>query len=464
MFTAPAGLVKKIEISYTQGNNGGPRFSVNYNNESMTVGTNQFVNSIQGGILNTLNPALKNGVQVKLVQAYQLSTQQANSILSCSYSGDLNAPLGGTFSWAGLDALVHDPACNPIGARLLADDLVNSVVANAVQNNAIQLGWGQGTYPITATDAFGNVNVVTPAAVVLNQAEQALQAGLLKTENAQDLGQMVGALFAGIGAQAVSSAQGLAGITQSSGGQPSYIDQVTAAASRGVTSAIGNAALTTLNGVLAVVTGYMNALTNIATTLKQAIQSLQGTEAQCWKSIIQDVCVAGSIQVSSTGGETCTQVPASLLSTSTPSVTLKIATSTAFSNAVIQAQIAPLANNTITNICSAQTALTAISQLIAGVTNTNSADAQALAISQLDQLTASNSFPQPSVIRSAQQQSTSITTTMQTLINQTVQNWQGIDGNGGQTISWDGSVSPGNGWCNYNDQKTLLEWEAVWKQ
>ena len=115
-------------------------------------------------------------------------------------------------------ARFENPACNPDGAYLLADDLISGDVTNAVQNNMTQLQWGRGTYPLTTTDANGNVNVVTPGAVVLNQAEQALQAGFTKTQNANDIGQMVSSLFAGIGAQALSSAQGLAGLTQSGNG------------------------------------------------------------------------------------------------------------------------------------------------------------------------------------------------------------------------------------------------------
>jgi hypothetical protein len=480
--SATAGLTKKVLTTYNSGNNGGPQFSVNINTENLNVG-NKTVLAVVPGMMNAVNPALKSTVQTGVVQTYYSATQQPYSVLTCPYTGDLNALLNGSsFSWSGLQAL-ENPACNPLGAYQLSNDLVNSYVANAVQNNMTQLQWGQGTYPVT--DANGNV--VTPGALVLNQVAQALGSGFQKTESAVAIGQMVSALFAGIGTQAISSAQGLAGITQASGGQPSYIDQVASAASQGVNGAIVNAAITTLNGVLTSVTNYLNALDTIAQTYIQTIHSLQSTENQCWSNIIQNVCVAGSIQTNN-GVETCTQVPGAptvtttttnvgqggsqtqTTSTPAPTVTLKIATSTAFSNAVIQSGTSPTivtqSQSIAAQIQSAQSSLAAVNQLIAGVTNTSSADAQSLALQQLDQLTASNSFPSPSAMANVAQQSTSITEAMQQLVNTTVQNWEGLDNNtGAQDISWDGTVSANTvGWCNYNDPKTIVEWEGVWKQ
>jgi hypothetical protein len=359
-----------------------------------------------------------------------------------------------------------------MGATVLANDLENSRIGNAVQDNLTQLQWGRGVYPKTATDAQGNVNVVTPGAIVLDQAEQALQSGLLKTENANDIGQMVNALFAGIGAQAISSAQGLAGISQSSNGQPAYIDQVVAAASAGVKNSVVNTALTVLKSVITMLTNYKSSLTAIANTLIQTMQSLRATESQCWATIIQDVCVPGSTTYVN-GSLTCTAAtvapivvnPSAPTPPPAPIVTLKIATSSAFSNAVIQSQITPLATQTASGIASTQGSLTAVNALIAGVTNTTSQDAQSLAIRQLDQLTASNAFPKPQDIQTAQQQASGIATTMQTLVNTTVQNWQGVDSNGQPTLPWDGTVNATTvGWCDYNNIPTLLAWQTLWKQ
>ena len=461
--SATAGLIKQTLTAYNTGNNGGPQFSVNIDNENTAVATNRFVQVVQGGVLNPLNSALRNNVQTSLVRSFSASTQQPNSILSCPYTGDLNSLLNGqTFSWAGLQAL-QNPACSPMGAYQLASTLVNGDVANAVQNNMTQLQWGRGTYPKTTTDANGNVTVVTPGAIVLDQAEQALQAGFQKTASANDIGQMVDSLFAGIGAQAVSSAQGLAGLTQSGNGVSSYIDQVATAASKDVVTNAVNAAITVLNGVLTTVTNYKHSLDTVANTLISAIQTLRGDEAQCWSNIIQNVCVGGKVSYSN-GVATCTAVGIGT-STSTPAVTLKVATSTAFSNAVIQSQITSLASQTAADISSVQTTINAVNALVAGVTNTTSQAAQNAALQQLDQLTASNSFPSQTDMTNASQQASSISSAMQILVNTTVQNWEGMDSNGNQTLPWDGTVTASTvGWCDYNNPGTLLAWESLWKK
>ena len=309
--SATAGFVKKIDVAITTGNNGNPQFSVNANAEDLQTATNKFVQVIQAGVLAPLNPALRGSTQTALAQTFSASTRQPNSILNCPYAGDLQALLdgqNGQFSWAGLKAL-QDPACTPMGAYQLASDLVNGYVDNAVQDNVSQRTMGNGMYPITTTDAFGNINIVTPGSMVLAQANQAQEAGLLKTINAQDLGQMVNALFAGIGAQSVSSPDGLLGITQPTGTGPSYIDQVVIAASQNVTANAVNTAITVLNGVLSTLTGYQNALITIRDTLLGTIQSLQAAENQCWNQIIQKVCVAGSLQFTS-GTPTCLEIQA----------------------------------------------------------------------------------------------------------------------------------------------------------
>jgi len=472
--SATAAMTKKILTALNTGNNGGPQFSVNINNENNAARDNAAIPAIPA-VVAAMSSEMQGPIQTALARTYAANTQKPTSALTCPYSASAQA---GNI-WISL-AAIGTPSCDALINYNNAYEQVMAIGANAVQNNLTQLQWGQGVYPVTQTDAQGNVNVVTPGAIVLNQAQQALQSGLLKTENANDIGQMVTALFAGIGAQAVSSAQGLAGISQSSNGQPAYIDQVVAAASAGVKNSVVNTALTVLKSVITMLTNYKNSLTTIANTLLQTISQLHAAESQCWATIITDVCVPGSSTYVN-GSLTCTAANLNPTTTTSPTTntnttpaptaaTLKIATTTngvafPFSNAVVQSQIASLATQTASGIASTQASLTAVNALVAGVTNTTSQDAQSLAIQQLDQLTASNSFPQPQSIQTAQQQASGIATTMQTLINTTVSNWQGIDSNSQPTIPWDGTVSANTvGWCNYNNIPTLLAWQTLWKQ
>ena len=92
---ATAGLVKKIIVSFNSGNDGGPQFSQNIDNETTDVANKRFVKIIQGGVLNTINPAIKGVVQTAVVRAYSASVQQPNAVLRCPYAGDLQALLKG---------------------------------------------------------------------------------------------------------------------------------------------------------------------------------------------------------------------------------------------------------------------------------------------------------------------------------------------------------------------------------
>ncbi len=472
---ATVALVTKITTAFTTGNNGNPQFSVNINKENQRIADNTMINNLTGGGLSTVNTAFQQTVTTAVVNAYSSATQKPNSELTCPYTGDLNALLGGQFSWDGLAAL-QNPACNPSGAYQLATNLMYGQVANAVTNNATELQWGQGVYPITSTDSFGNVNVVTPGAIVLNQAQQALQAGLLKTENANDIGQMVGSLFSGIGASAVTSSQGLASLTQpsiaqSNGSLISPLSEMNVQANANVHTNAVNTAITALSPELNQVSTYLNNLNTIENNLLGAITALQGTEAQCYSTIITNVCVAGTASFSN-GIETCKK--ASLTGASgTASTTLTIATSTkyGFAKAVIQSQIAPAANSIVAQITSTQNALNSLNSIASAVSNSSSNDAQSVALEQLDQLIHGNGFPSIPQDGGAQQVSNS-TAQLNTLVNtQVAPTWEGIDSNSQQTIAWNGSVPPNGtdaGWCNYNlqttsGQQSLAEWQALWK-
>jgi hypothetical protein len=268
-------------------------------------------------------------------------------------------------------------------------------------------------------------------------------------------------------------------MTQASGGVPSYLDQVATVAAQNVVTNAVNGAITTLNGVLTTITSYNNSLNAIANAYLSAISTLKNDEATCWSNIIQNVCVGGAVSYSNKS-PTCTEVQTPITKTTTTnnvttttttqpsSVTLHIATSTEFSSAVIQAQIATQANQAASALTSLQTTITAVNALITGVTNTTSQSAQNAALQQLDQLTASNSFPTQTAMSTASQQASNISQTMLSLINNTLQNWAGNTGatdtyGNPVTSSWDGTVTATTvGWCNYSDPKTQQMWEAAW--
>lgn len=495
--SASAGLVAKIMNAITNGNNGNPQFSVNADAEDYAVAANKFIQVLQqDNILNPLDPALQGGTQNAIVQQFTQSTQQANAILKCPYSGNLGSLLSGqTFSWAGLDAL-RNPACNPIGAYSLASNLVNGYVSNAVQDNVSQRQMGNGFYPITTTDQFGNVNIVTPGSMILAQANQALGAGLLKTINAQDIGQLVNALFAGIGAQAVTSPQGLTGMTQPINSTQSYIGQMVTAASANASASIINTTNTVLSELETTTAGIKAAVEAQRALYTAKINQLYASESDCWNRIIANVCVGGQVQYSSSGTATCTAVQtttSSATQTIPPAITLTVSTSTyGFANAVILAEIAPGASAVDASYPAVLADYNAVQSIAASIGNSSSQDVQTLAIKQLEDqfvairasTAAARTIPLPSTSELSAQQAklsdlgSNSNTSLNYILTNAVARWNGntgqTDPNTGLNIitPWDGSPATDQsvGWCpanpiNTSDPSTaatLAKWISVW--
>ena len=143
--------------------------------------------------------------------------------------------------------------------------------------------------------------------------------------------------------------------------------------------------------------------------------------------------------------------------------TLKVATSTVFSQAIIDAQITPIATTTIANIQKSQKALALIQDLITGITGTSSLYAQRISLEQLDLLVARRLLHNPDDLQNVRTQLSDVKDSMQNeetgLIAVTVKDW--ADGTPSDSAF---SATNQTGWCNVNSQTTLDAWAKKWKQ
>jgi hypothetical protein len=450
---ATASLLKQSTLAIQTGRGGNAQFVVSQGQELGDVGNKVFLNTvIQGTTLNTLNSALQDPVKRALATDYSTQTQAPQNILTCPYQGDLTAAMNGNYSGSLWDTIgdFENPACTYLGSYFLAQNLVYNQIAQAIQFQQNQWNWGQGYYPLV--DANGNV--VTPATNVNQSYQQQLNSPLFQLQSANDIGQMIGALYAGVSTQIVSDSQGLAGLTQSSGGQPSYLDQVTSQSGQGLQAAASGAGLQILTAAQQTENSYYQTVNSMGTALAQAIQQLRGAETQCWTSIAAKVCTGAA---SSNG--TCTDASGNTLNT------LKVA-STTFSQPIIDSQISPFASATAADIAASQQSLALINQLIQGVSNTSSASAQSAALQQLDQLVANHSLHTPQDVQTVTLQSQTVQSTLTTLLQTTANNWGGVgsDSTNPEDLPWDGTTNPGIGWCNTNNPTTVSEWDTAWKQ
>lgn len=455
---AITALVKQATNNTLKGRNGNPTFYTGPQ-ENVNRADQDNLYFLQN-YLAGLNPAYKGQVTQALTRNYLLASRKPDTLPTCPYTGNLQAAWSGQDTSPAAQAALTDPRCDPIFAFSLAQISQDQYAAQGQAQMMWRLGLNNGFYDVEKVDANNQHIILTPGSLNNAIVQQAVTSGFRQTENSNDIDQMVGALFAGLGNQIISSAQGLTGLMQQIGSQPSYLDQVAAESAAGLRNSAANAAIQILSAALQVEKAYNGAVTSVASNLTSTIQQLRSVENQCWGLVIQHVCATPL-----TAQNTCTAVTTCSSQTTTggfgqigqtqttcpPGQTLKVATSTQFSQQVIDTQITPLANQTVTNINSSNQALQLINQLVTGVTNTTSVDAQRVALVQLDQLVSQGALHNQTQLTTVQQQAAAIKDSMTTLFNDT-------------KTAWGDSTDPSVGWCNVNNPSVIQMWIQRWTQ
>lgn len=459
--SAGSGLIKQAITNTLTGRGGNSYFVSDFTQEQKQLQDTNAVYSLQNH-MGDLPQSLKGPVTQALARSYMAQT--AGKRPTCSYRGDYRALATGKSQDSDFFTALRaslDPNCVPLQLALSRQGDLDAYLASKEYQWEKNLDWGNGFYPVETVDAKNNHIVLTPG--ILNSAviEQAVTSGFRKIENANDIDQMVGALFAGLGNQAISSAKGLVGLTEKIGTQPSYLNQIAAESAAGLRNSAANAAIQILTAALTVEKSYNGTVGAIATTLTSTITQLRATENQCWSLIISKVC-STALQPDNTCQyqPPCTQTTQSpgggpfgtinqAQQSCPPAIPLKVATTTIASQQVIDSQITPLANQTVSNIGTSNNAIKLINQIITGVTNTTSVDAQRLALVQLDQLVAQGALHNQTQLTTIQQQQAAIKDAMTSLYNDT-------------KTAWGDSTDPNVGWCNVNNPSVIQMWIQRW--
>ncbi len=442
---AMTALTRKAVVAIQTGRSGNAQYVVDEREEMQRAKDKAFAEFFQGGTLQNLNTAFQPDVMRAVLGDYETQTRAPERALRCEYQGDLRAasknPTQTKFTWDNLGTL-KDPACNPLGAYYLARQMAENVTAQCEQYLQGQWDKGRGYYPITddpTNPCYGQI--VLPAVNVQESFQRLLDSPVYQMENANDIGQMIGALYSGLTTQIMSDNQGLAGLMQSVGGQPSYLNQLTAESAQGVRNSALNIALQILSAARQVEVAYFTAVNAILSTLTQTSGQLKNAENQCWNLIIPQVC-AGTLDAQNK----CTD---------SGGATYQVATSTAgYAQAIIASQITSLVAPTVAKATSSQNALFLIDQLIQGISNTASQNAQRLALQQLDSLVSqrllhvSADVDGPTGVQK-QLDDTKIAT--RALMTRTVE-------------AWANDPSPSVGWCNINNPAVIQGWKDRWKQ
>ncbi len=457
-----AVTVAYVQQEYSQlssGRNGNPYWVVNYGNDQQKVADTAVNNTVNSGLFQTINPAFQSQVQTAVLRNYYATTRAPQDALACPYANLESALDGQTTDVLGaLGAFVQYPACNPYQAYAIAQNQVNNNIGAAESEWLNRLNWNNGIYDAQDT----NGNVVVPGILLNAVATQAMTSGFRQLENANDIGQMVGQFFTGIGSYLLSGPSSVAGVQQ-------YIGNAVQQQQNSLASSAISTGLTNLYQIIKWEQQYNGLQQQMASTISSAIVQLRGAESTCWTLITQNVCT-GAVTSTPSGGAQCT---------SKSGATLTIATSTAFSSAVItSSNFAALAQALASRIDVSNQNLATLNILAAELQSADSAK-QNLGLSQLNTIINAN----PPVlhvqanITQAQDELTQVQAAIagqQTgVVLTTIQGWAGNDTNGGKgTIGWNGDPSSGAGWCNVPtssgstpsaaQQQTLTNWTSAW--
>ena len=465
---AMAGINRKAVSAIATGRSGKPQYSVNERQELLTgVSDPEFLSFLQDGTLKALASPLQTPVTRAIIRYYEGETRQPQAALKCPYKGDLLAYQRGQAKFSVADFLAASaPQCDPVIALFLAQSIANTRIAQCESYMRDQLNWGRGYYAqVDDTENPCRAKTITAAVNVQESFQTILDSPVRQLESANDIGQMINALYAGMTTQIITEKQGgLAGLTESVAGQPRFIDRVLNEARQGLRDTLVNTAIVNLQTAQQVEAAYFQTVNAIGTALTTAIAQLRSGEKQCWNLIIyqndghpeRHVC-AGPLTADNTcaafvGG--CTTDQTTGVQTCPAGSTLKIATSTAFSQAIIDSQIASIATTTAARITTSQNALKLIAKLIADVTGA-SESVQQLAIVQLSNLQAKRLIhiqPDLDGPNGVVKQLDSVQTAM-----------LGDSGLVATAIkAWADSTTVRPGWCNVNNAAVLEAWKKCW--
>jgi len=127
-------------------------------------------------------------------------------------------------------------------------------------------------------------------------------------------------------------------------------------------------------------------------------------------------------------------------------VSLTVGVAQQFSDAVIETRVQPALDAINTDINASNDGLVQLASIVNDVQNTASLTAQRIALERLDTLVAQGLLHGPYDVKSAEQQKEATQASMDTLVEDTVNDW-----------------GSGSGWCNAENENVVRMWYERWK-
>lgn len=290
----------------------------------------------QYNLQNMCNP-YRNVVRRNSAAAYMKRTRDPNNSYSCTVAKEDVSKMramteNGDFA-SGSFKVFFDVILNPQNQVFFAqeyyEERARELERRALANFTEEALWGSGTLSVkkdvTSPTATGenrvHQEIITPGFLISNLVTQSAQSGFRQLENADEIDQIVGALFAGITSQILTNVNGLKGLTESQLGKAPYLDQLVAESNAGVRDAATGAGITVLTSALAVEQAYNKSKKDSKALLESAAAQLRRAEERCWDLLIPKVREYAQKVACSTSGDppttSCVQPAELRISTST---------------------------------------------------------------------------------------------------------------------------------------------------
>lgn len=420
--------------AFETGRNGNAQYVRNFRSDFQPRVDAIIVNGLSDQSTSGLCAAFRNSVRTAVVRNTLAVSRQTNVATRCSLTGsevDQRALIQGRRglnNWNEWFALM-EPENTPLGAARLTEQQLAITVLEDDRNTREFLGYSGGVFSAYDTQNPLTQRVVTPGFIIANAITQVTGSGYRQLESANEIDQVVANLWGGLSSRLLTSGSGIPGLFVSTGNQPAYADQMVAETRAAVRASAVNAAVVSLSGSRQSEAAYLTAKQGTASALINAINALRNEEKSCWTDMIPYVQTMATSQ----------------------GATLVIATSTQFSQAIIDGQIREPASTTAAEVTRSQQILNTLDQLIATVTNSASSAAQQQALLQADQILATNPPHTQLEAQQAATQRDSVTSALSTLVNDT-------------RTAWRQSTDPNLGWCNVNNTPSVERWFNAWKQ
>ncbi|MFT7507134.1 MAG: hypothetical protein ACI92I_000273 [Acidimicrobiales bacterium] len=197
--------------------------------------------------LNFLCSPFQLDVKIALAETYQAqsSGEDFASEAQCTLSDvtdNVEGFLNGSFSQGGWDSwfeVTQNPSNTPTGAYLAAEAEMHARIVNEQGQAIKELDWGDGFLSFKVCDDTNgsgkNCNISTPGTVIANQINKTLGAGQDELIAADEVNEIISALFAQLAKQAITGINGLLGL-----GGSQYSDSSFGDGSQSYLDALGN--------------------------------------------------------------------------------------------------------------------------------------------------------------------------------------------------------------------------------